>query len=471
MHQPYYKDDINKITLMPWAFLHAIKDYYDIPWYLSKYPKIKGTFNLVPSLLVQIQDYRNDSPNDLLLNILQKDISALNDSEITMMEDYLFLANIEHMIKPLRRYYELYLKFEGGDNSFKNFTSNDILDTQVLFLLSWCGNYLRENTPLIQELIAQEKHYSSAQKTELLNTLFQFINQILPFYKELMQKGQIAISTTPFYHPILPLLITRENAKKANYNVILPKTNASYSEFASVQVDLAKKYYKEIFGKEPSGFWPSEGSVSYDTAELLSNYDIKWFCSDEEILFKTVTGLKKEQLYLPYRIKTSNKKKITVFFRDKYLSDLIGFEYSKKDPKEAAKEFVSHLKNIYLSSGNSQIVSVILDGENAWEYYPNNALEFFNELYTLLGEQEWCESILFDDIDSIETLETKELDTLASGSWINGNFDIWIGSTQKNRAWELLDDAKNTYDTIKNSLDENRKVAIDKEFLIALGSD
>jgi len=471
MHQPYYKDDKNKVTHMPWVFLHGIKDYYDIPWYLSKHSQIKGTFNLVPSLIEQLTEYIEGSSNDLLLNILQKDISQLNNSELSFMEDYLFLSNLEYMIKPFKRYYELYLKFKARNESFIEFTPNDIVDTQVLFLLSWCGNYLRENNPFIKELIAQQHSYSHEQKIKLLNSLLNFIKDIIPFYKKLLDKNQISISTTPFYHPILPLLINRDNAKKANGDIILPKTEAFYNEFALKQIQDAKTYYKKIFNTYPIGFWPSEGSVSYDTAQLLRDCEIKWIASDEEILFKTDKTLQKDQLYLPYCIKTADEKKINIFFRDKYLSDLIGFEYSKKDPKEAAKDFIAHLKNIYLNNGQSKLVSVILDGENAWEYYPNNAIEFFHELYSLLEKQEWCESILFDEIDTIKELDKKELNNLASGSWINGNFDIWMGSKQKNQAWELLDKAKNHYDTIKDTLNEAVKSTIDKEFLIALGSD
>ena len=470
MHQPYYKDDCTNKTLMPWVFLHAIKDYYDIPWYLEKFPNIKATFNLVPSLLAQLEAYINGSSNDKFLEILRKDVNSLNLEEKDFLSEYLFLSNEQHMVKPLSRYYELLVKYKAHDSSFDIFTSEEILELEVLFLLSWCGNYLRVNNELIKNLLSQGKNYSHEQKSDLINQLYAFLNEVIPYYKRLQDSKQIDISTTPFYHPILPLLIDRNSAKEARADVVLPNTSANYADFASLQVQSAVDYFGELFDKKPKGFWPSEGSVSSKTISLLSSCGVKWACTDEEILAKTLNNSNKELLYKPYTLKTENGN-INLFFRDKYLSDLIGFDYSKKSAKEAAFDFVSHLKNIYLNATNSAIVPVILDGENAWEFYPNNAQDFFNELYKLLGEQTWCETVLFEEVPNISDLEFTQLKTISSGSWINGNFDIWIGCDEKNRAWELLDLTKNSFDEVKNSLDEQTLQKVEKEFMIALGSD
>ena len=470
MHQPYYKDDCTNTTLMPWVFLHAIKDYYDIPWYLEKFPNIKATFNLVPSLLAQVEEYLYGSANDKFLEMLKKDVKSLNLEEKSFLSEYLFLSNEQHMVKPLPRYYELLLKFRAHNSLFESFSSEEVLELEVLFLLSWCGNYLRENNELVKNLLIQGKHYSQEQKIALINQLYSFLNELIPYYKKLQDNGQIDISTTPFYHPILPLLIDRQSAKEARADVSLPTTSADYKDFASLQVQSAVNYFEKLFGKKPKGFWPSEGSVSTKTISLLSSCDVKWACSDEEILAKTLNDSNKELLYKPYTLKTENGN-VNLFFRDKYLSDLIGFDYSKKSAKEAASDFVSHLKNIYLNAPSSPIVPVILDGENAWEFYPNNAQPFFEELYKLLDEQTWCETVLFDEVPHIEDLKFTELNTLSSGSWINGNFDIWIGCDEKNRAWELLDLTKNSFDEVKKSLDEETLKKVQKEFMIALGSD
>ncbi len=471
MHQPYYKDDYSKSTLMPWVFLHATKDYYDIPWYMENFPNIKATFNLVPSLLAQIEEYIKGEANDKFIEYLRKEPSTLSNEERLFLEEYLFLPNEQHMIKPFPRYNELLLKFRSDNNTLLNFSNEEIIELEVLFLLTWCGNYLRETNFLIKELINQQRGFSQNQKLDLVQAMFSFLEQIIPYYKKLKEKGQIAISTTPFYHPILPLLLDRKSAVEAKPDVILPITkSADYKGFASKQVSNAIEYYEKHFDTKPNGFWPSEGSVSEKTIELLAKNGVKWACSDEEILFKSLQKSNKEMLYKSYSFMTEEGK-VNLFFRDKYLSDLIGFEYSKKNAKEAASDFVSHLKNIYLSAQDSIVVPVILDGENAWEFFPNNAKDFFENLYELLSTQDWCELTLFDEIETIDELETTPLHRLSSGSWINGNFDIWIGSSQKNKAWELLDMTKFDYDKIKDSLDERTIKQIEKEFLIALGSD
>lgn len=469
MHQPYYKDDNSNKTLMPWVFLHSIKDYYDIPWYLEKFGNSKATFNLVPSLIEQIDSYINGSSNDKFLEILKKDINAITLEEESFLEEYLFLPNVENMIKPFYRFYELYLRYKE-EKSFKIFSKNEIVDLQTLFLLSWCGIYLRENNQFVKELISQGRDFAHEQKIQLIDELMNFLREIVPYYKKLSDEGRISISTTPFCHPILPLLLDRNSAVEAKPGVVLPNSIANYEDFAKLQVSSAVEFFEKKFDKKVTGFWPSEGSVSNKTVELLSSEGVKWMCSDEEILFKSLRDFNKQNLYKPYKI-DRYKESMNLFFRDKYLSDLIGFEYSKKNPKEAALDFISHLKNIQLNSSNNSFVSVILDGENAWEFFPNNAIEFFKELYKLLDEQTWCETVLFDEVNSLENLEIVNLDTLASGSWINGNFDIWIGSGEKNRAWELLDLTKNQYDLVKDKLDKEKILKIEKEFLIALGSD
>lgn len=469
MHQPYYKDNLSNTTLMPWVFLHAIKDYYDMPWYLEKFPNIKATFNLVPSLMLQIDEYIDRKANDKLINIIKKDVGSLKIEELQFLEEFLFLSNEKNMIKPLNRYHELLLKYKSNSNSLDQFSYQELNELQVLFLLSWCGNYLRENSYLIKSLITQGSNYSHEQKIELLDELYDFLSKIVPYYKKLAQTNQIAISTTPFYHPILPLLLDRNSAKEAKSGVVLPNSFENYEEYAKLQVSKAVDFFKEKFDYAPVGFWPSEGSVSMKTLELLQSNNIKWVATDEEILFKSINTHNKEDLYKPYFLK-GERQDINLFFRDKYLSDLIGFEYSKKESLQAAQDFISHLKNIYLNANDSTLVSVILDGENAWEFYPNNAQDFFENLYRLINEQEWCETVLFDEVSKLP-IQQVELPKLATGSWINGNFDIWIGSSEKNKAWELLDLTKQNFEELKDQLDESVIKKVEREFLIALGSD
>jgi len=469
MHQPYYKDDKSHKTLMPWVFLHSIKDYYDIPWYATKYENIKATYNLVPSLILQIESYINNNANDQLLEAIKKDVHNIDQEDITILEDYLFLSNEKNMIKPLKRYYELYLKYKTHNN-IELFDKQEILDAEVLFLLSWCGNYLRINNEIVKNLLSKGQYFSHGEKIQLLETLIEFLPSILKFYEELSNNGNITLCTTPYYHPITPLLLDINSAREARSDVHLPNVSSSFESLGIQNTTLAIEYFEKIFGKKPTGFWPAEGSVSLKTAELFKANNLNWFCTDEEILFKTIHDRNKQNIYKNYNVKT-NEGDIQVRFRDHFLSDAIGFEYSQKDPKTSAREFVGHLKNIYDSCDFSPLVNVILDGENAWEFFPNNAQEFFDELYSLFESTPWLECVTMDEIAKDEQIQTVDLNSFGSGSWINGNFDIWIGSSEKNRAWELLDITKKDYDKQKDQLDTQNIELIEKEFMIALGSD
>ncbi len=469
MHQPYYKDDKDAVTVMPWVFLHATKDYYDIPWYSEKYNSVKATFNLVPSLIYQLKAYINNSANDKLLETVKKHTNALTSEDISVLQSYLFLSNEKNMIKPLERYYELYLKYKTN-NTIKNFDPQEILDSEVLFLLAWSGNYLRENNPIVKKLLEKRHYYTHEEKLQLIETLIEFLPTILEYYEKLSNEGKITLCTTPYYHPITPLLLDINSAKDAKKNVTLPLTEVSFKEFAVKNTQCAIDYFEEIFHKKPTGFWPAEGSVSFETAKLFLENGLKWFCTDEEILFKSIHNRDKKNIYKNYKLDI-NGRSIQVRFRDHYLSDAIGFEYSQKDPQKAASEFIGHLKHIYDSCGFSPLVNVILDGENAWEFFPENAKRFFNELYTALEQTPWVECITMDQVEEDNDIEHIKLEHLSSGSWINGNFDIWIGSNEKNKAWELLDLAKKDFDKQKEHMNKEVVKLIEKEFMIALGSD
>ncbi len=472
MHQPYYCDDLRGEVVMPWVFLHAIKDYYDMPWYLSKYPEIKATFNLVPSLLVQLKAYENKDIKDYFLQTLKSEVYNLTLTEKTYLIEYLFFSNTEHMIKPLPRYYDLFLQkehFKSYKEVALSFSDEDFLDLEVLFLLSWCGQYLRENNTLVKELIQQGRDYKQEQKTNLISTLLDFTKEIIPFYKSLMESGQIEISTTPFNHPISPLLFDIQSAKESNPYTTLPKYEGSLKDDALQQIDRAINYYEKLFDKKPTGFWPAEGSVSYEFLEILAQKGIKWAASDEEVLYKSGHFTKKD-IY-KNNILTFEDTNINLFFRDKTLSDLIGFSYSGWSAKNAVDDFLQRILDIHQDSENIQNINVILDGENAWEHYPDNAKEFFETLYEKLSQTSWCEATRFCDIRQEKDLPQNTLFDLTPGSWINGNFDIWIGHEEKNRAWELIFETKKDYQKYARNLDTITKERIVKEFLIAESSD
>lgn len=477
MHQPCYKNAITEEYEMPWIFLHGIKDYYEMPWYVSKFQKIKATFNLVPSLLVQLQDYVKGTANCKFLKTINKPVEKLTKDERIFLLEMLFFANVKTMIFPFKRYYELFnrknrLKEENAEDDVlvHSFSNQDILDLEVLFLLSWTGNSFREKSQIIQKLIKKELNYTEEDKSELLKELFNLIKEIIPFYKELETKNQISISTTPFYHPIIPLLIDINSAKEATPDVHLPKIYTSFKDDAAIQVSNAKKYYENLFGKEPKGFWPSEGSISNETLKLFSDKGIFWTASDEDVLFNSI-GIRHDghEIYKRYKF-VKDGKQINIIFRDKKLSDLIGFTYSSWNPEEAAEDFVNRLKAIYNWISFNPVVPVILDGENAWEFYYKNGKEFFENLYSLIEKQDWIETITIDEIFEREDIKEEIITNIVAGSWIGGNFLTWVGHEEKNKGWEYLSQTKQFVNSKKIENSEIRS-KVHQLLLIAEGSD
>ncbi len=469
MHQPYYKDDFENKYLLPWVFLHAIKDYYEMPWHISKFDNIKAVFNLVPSLIVQLEDYANGTANDLFLEALTTDVKALSNEEKQKLLPQLFMANVRHMIYPSERYKNLYEKFKSN----QDLDDTEINDLEVLFLLSWSGHFIRQNSETVKNLILQDKFFTNEQKAALLNELFSFIKKIIPFYKKLAEENKIELSATPFYHPILPLLLNHLSAKEAKNDIILPRIFNDFSSDAHLQVKNAKKYFTDVFGFSPTGMWPAEGSISNDAAKCFIAHGVNWIASDEDVLSNSLSkNLSDEnfrcELYKPYYYENEGKK-INLFFRDKKLSDLIGFSYSNIDAEKASSDFINKLKNIYDKCDFEPVVSVILDGENAWEYYFNNAMPFFESLYGKISQEDWIETLTFSEIT--ENTESVKLNNIVAGSWIYGNFTTWVGHPEKNKAWELLSETINDIENKKHKLDENTLNLITKELHIALGSD
>jgi alpha-amylase/alpha-mannosidase (GH57 family) len=455
MHQPWYIDPFTREFEMPWVFLHAIKDYYEMPWLVSRYKKIKATFNLVPSLIKQLQIYSENPSSCKFLNLLKKDVNKISVTEKEYLLKILFSANLTTMIKPIPRYFQIHQKYMNT----QNLTNQDFLDLQVLFLLSWTGNYLRENNHYIKTLLEKGKDFTQEEKEKLINVLLNFLKEIIPYYKKLESEGKIEITTTPYYHPILPLLLNIESAKESKPDISLPKITANFKEDAIYHLNAALDEYQSIFDKKPNGLWPAEGSLSNQTLDLFIEHKIKWTATDEDVLYNVAGKRDKYKIY--------KYKDIYIFFRDKYLSDSIGFRYQNMNEKNAVDDFISHLRSIYNSSQHCQVVSVILDGENAWEFYKNNGKDFFNRLYSEISHQKWIECITFSEVLE-KNVEIENLESIKAGSWIYGNFTTWIGHPEKNTAWEYLSETRNFLESEKEN--DLYKKAIEYIY-IAEGSD
>jgi len=455
MHQPDYRD-AKGIMRMPWVFLHAIKDYYDMPWMLSKFSSLKASFNITPPLIEQLRLYEKPLENDYFLNLWYKEPSELTPTQREWLIKTCKSSNYDMMVKKNPYYLELYHK--------ETLTDSEIIDIEILFMLAWSGPYLRLHSGVIQELLNRDR-YTRKDKVELFNTLTKFVAKILPFYSSLLKSKQISLSTTPYNHPILPLLVDMDNVKKANPNSTPPEDSISLYEDAKEQVARAIELYRDVFDAEPIGFWPAEGAVDEITIKIYREFNIKWIATDEAILFKSLKDTNRDNLYRAYI-----KDGLNIYFRDHGLSDLFGFDYRFKPPSQAVEHFISSLDNIRVrGEGERKSVFVILDGENAWEYYQSNGYSFFMQLYEELVESKWCETTTMDDIAFRD--KSTPLESISSGSWIYGDFITWSGHPEKNRAWEMIFQTKRDYLEVESTLTNKIKEKIKFHFLASECSD
>ncbi|WP_024790950.1 MULTISPECIES: glycoside hydrolase family 57 protein [unclassified Lebetimonas] len=416
MHQPFYYYK-NKIYL-PWVFLHAIKDYYDMANIAGKY-NVKTSFNLTPSLLIQLNEI--DEKKDYFISLLLK--RNLQDYEKNFILNIIKSVYVDTMVKPYKRFYELFNKKDLSDSEFN--------DLEVFYLLGWCGEELK-NRKFIQNYLNKDT-FTYEEKEELVFYLLEFVKKIIPFYKFLQDSGKIQITTTPFSHPILPLLFNMENAKKANPFAVLPKIYFSLKDDAIMHIKKAKEVYKKFFGVYPKAFWPAEGAISEEVIKAFKEEGIEITFSGDDVLKKVA-----DDIYTPYEFEG-----VKLFFRDRYLSDLIGFNYKYFEADAAVSHFEREIES---RSGN---ITVILDGENAWEYY-KKPYEFLHKFYQMLENEN---TKFFDEVD-----KTKKLNKIIPGSWINGDFNTWVGDEEKNRAWEMLFLSK-------------KEIPEDENYLYAEGSD
>ncbi len=453
MHQPYYKDPFTGIYRLPWVRLHGTKDYLDMVEILEGFPEIRQTFNLVPSLLQQLNDYIENNATDIYLELTLKKASELTDTDKIFILENFFLANWDNMIRPFPRYYELLVKrgfsFVKGEltRAIKYFSEHDFLDLQVLFNLSWIDPMFRKNDMFLSGLVRKGKDYTEEEKKLLIDKQFEILRRTIPKYKELYAKGQIELSASPFYHPILPLLWDTDSSKIAMPNIRLPKKRFSQPADALKQIRDAIEYFEKIFGYRPAGMWPSEGSVSEDVLRAVSAEGIKWVATDEEVLARSMgKGLRDSSgnitepsiLYKSYSFAD-----VSIIFRDHKLSDLIGFVYSGWNPKNAADDLINRLLHIRSSLPDNKpyLVSVILDGENAWEHYKNDGHDFFKYLYERLSGEKRLKTVTVSEY--LKTYDSGEkLGKLHAGSWINANYSIWIGHEEDNLAWDYLTDTR-----------------------------
>jgi alpha-amylase/alpha-mannosidase (GH57 family) len=474
MHQPFYKDLATGEYHLPWTRLHALKDYYGMVEILREFPSIHQTFNLAPSMALQIQEYAAGVASDPFLACAIKPAQDLTGAEQARMLRHFFQFSAP-LIFRYERYGELYNAWQacGRDprRARRVFSAGDLRDLQVLSQLAWFDEEYRAHDPETLALAAKERHYSLDDQALMAKKQLEILRRVLPVYKEFSLSGQIEISTTPFYHPILPLICDSNIAAVSHPDLPLP-TRFRYPGDALHQLETARAFMLREFGKAPVGLWPSEGSVSDEALSLAAQAGFEWAASDNGVLAATLRrDAGPDVCYRPYRWSRDGRE-IDMLFRDHYLSDLIGFVYQKMQPHEAAAHFLHHVRaNSHgaLSGGSDVLVPVILDGENAWEHYSMNGRPFLRELYRAIAESP--DMVALTVSEALRLHRPQPLDHIFPGSWIDANFNVWIGAQEDNQAWELLLRARLQYDESAPLVsEENRKLAYE-ELLIAEGSD
>jgi alpha-amylase/alpha-mannosidase (GH57 family) len=501
MHQPYYKDPETGSYLLPWVRLHAIKDYAALPVIFRGHPGVKHTVNLVPSLLVQVLDYVENGAEDVFLSISRKNALDLTKAENEFLLRNFFSAYAPTMILPQPRYADLFRGHEAALRALEKnnggpggYGASEYTDLATLFNLTWFHPMFREENPELSRLWRKGSGFTEREKHFVLDHQIEVMGRVIDEYRKFSREDGGELSSSPMYHPILPLLIDNRSALDALPGAALPGLPFSWPADARIQLERGRSVFHNLFGSYPAGLWPSEGSISPAVLEMASGTGFRWAATDEILLaraFGTTVRRDTEGIpvepdwfYRPYAAVTKSGS-IPVFFRDHYLSDLIGFEYSRWNARDAANNFIHNIKRIYdrLSSGksgaseNEYVIPVILDGENAWEYFHDSGTDFLN---TLLSKLELLrpniESVtLYDALEEIK--EIRELPSLPTGSWIDGTFNIWIGHPEDHAAWEMLSRARTLIESkskiyIKEGKEEPPDLQKARDYLmVAEGSD
>jgi len=433
-HQPPYRDPLTGTHVLPWVRLHAIKDYVDMVQTIIDAPaNVRATINLTPTLLNQLEELAENPYADRMYALSRKDPDALTFNEQSMLISESFSVHPDTMLNPYRRYVALREK----DRRWKPFSRQDILDLIVWFHLAWSGETLRKD-PFVAGLFRKERGFSIEERDQLLDLQHKILCDVIPIHKRALDLGRIEVSTSPYHHPILPLLCATEAAIQAEPDCPLPAVRFRYPQDAERHLELAVDMHKRLFGGRPDGMWPSEGAVSEAAVSRMAHHGIKWIATDEAILGRSLgRGGKHDRVWA--------WNDLAIFFRDHELSDRIGFVYSRWAPEVAAADFVEQLRSrARFSEAQDPVITVALDGENAWEHFPGGGFDFLAAMYEALADADDIEMVT--PSQWLETHTPERLERLAPGTWIDGSFRTWIGDPVKNRAWEVLTHARDAID-------------------------
>lgn len=482
MHQPVY--EIEGTYLMPWARLHAVKDYLDMVLVLEKFPKLKLNFDVVPALMDTVVDY-TQGKHDIHSELSVSDVNNMTGEEKAFVLNNFFSPKFETMIFRSENYKNLYQKrFSKDTCNPDEFSPQELSDLMALFNLVWIDSVHYPRYPRLQELWDKQYNYSLEDRVEIINIHRQIMEEIIPTYKRFVSEGRIEMTTSAYYHSILPILIDLKASTKSTLTTDgLPSTWGMLDD-ARAQIKKALDRVEEIMGIRPKGFWPPELCLGPKTLGILAKEGIEWTISDEGILSDSINfdfirdfkGNLNDPYHLlkvyEYQTKT---EPINVIFRDRSIANLINFEYAGLDPKMAAGDLYDKIKvmqnKLLISPDDSHLLTIALDGENCWENYQNDGNEFLNNIYSLIVNDETLNTVLITDYIR-EDKHKKSLNKIHSGSWIDRTFQYWIGESTKNKAWNYLKETHDAYEAFAKENKEHPNLDIAyRELMIAEGSD
>lgn len=481
-HQPLYKSR-NGVSgtpgqyRLPWVRLHGTKDYLDLVLLLERYPKLHQTVNLVPSLILQLEDYIAGTAFDPYLEVALKPTAQFDTEQKQFIIEHFFDGNHHTLIDPHPRYAELYgmRQDKGREWCLENWIEQDYSDLLAWHNLAWIDPLFWDD-PEIDGWLKQGRNFTLSDRQRIYSKQREILSRIIPHHRKMQDAGQLEVTTSPYTHPILPLLADTDAGRRAIPNMTLPQHRFRWEEDIPRHLKKAWNMYQDRFGRTPRGLWPSEQSVSPEILPYIAQQGFEWICSDEAVLGSTLkyffhrdeagNVLDPEMLYRPYRLETPYGP-LAIVFRDHRLSDLIGFTYGGMDAKHASADLVGHLEAIARSLKNRQhgdvtslsepwLVTIALDGENCWEHYYKDGIPFLESLYQTLSDDPGIKLVTVSEfIEQFPPTEIIEAEQLHSGSWVDGSFSTWIGDPAKNRAWDLLAEARAVLANHPEATEEN----------------
>jgi len=478
MHQPYYKHPQTSEFVLPWVRLHASKDYLHMARLLNEFPGVKVNFTMVPSLRDQLEDYArgaDDEDTRVTMRTVEGTLSPEERDHMLARFFSIHQSNVIHQYEEYRRLLELGLAARGRSELLSD---DYFVDLALWFNLAWIDPDDIASDERLRDLRDRARRFTREDVRYVIGRQRFMASGAPHLYRSLERDGRIEILTAPYYHPILPLLIDNASARRSDPDGLLPDPPFAYPDDALYQLEEAVVSHVRGFGVKPRGVWPSEGAVSPEAADAIKQARLEWFASDEGVLGRSANItferddigalVHPELLYQPYRLKNG----VIALFRDRELSDRIGFAYGSMSPHDAVGDMIWKLERArdrLPDDGGPYIASIILDGENAWEAYPNNGNDFLRYLYGTLQADERFQTVRVSDfLDEHPPVVT--LPNLHTGSWIDGNLKVWSGEPAHQRAWHLLERTRRFAQEQWGSL-RQMPVSVRQPLMVAEGSD